>query len=509
MKRFSSVSGIALVLTGTAVAQPVGLRTVAPEAVDPIFAKFNSDRTPGCAIAVDRDGRTVLARAWGMADLEHGVRNSPDTVFEAGSVSKQFTAAAVLTLVDAGKLSLDTDVRTILPELPDYGHVITIDQLLNHTSGLRDWGGIAGLGGWPRTTRAYSQADALAIIARQRALNFEPGAESSYTNTGYNLLTEVVRRVSGKTLAEYGRETFFGPLGMTHSQWRDDFRRIVPGRAQAYAMRAGRYEQEMPFENAYGNGGLLTTVGDLLIWNRALDSGALGAFVTRKLSERSHLRDGRLLTYGRGLFNFRFHGVDEIAHAGSTAGYRAWLGRYPAYRLSIAMLCNADDADTGMGRKVVAEFLPPYAEPAASSKTLDGLFVDQASGIPLDLARYRANESRVVSNDRIELTGRDGNIAVYLRTPPVDAAAIEPRDYAGTYTSDEVDAVYDISTAPGGLTLRVRERPDEIHALKPIYRDAFQADDRLVRFVRDETGRVTALTVSIERARNVRFDRRR
>ncbi|WP_288459297.1 serine hydrolase domain-containing protein [uncultured Sphingomonas sp.] len=510
MIRHGLLIGVTLAVTAQATAQPAALRSVAPEAVDPIFAQWAADTSPGCAIAVDRDGRTVLARAWGMADLENGVRNSPNTVFEAGSVSKQFTAAAVLTLVEAGKLTLDTDVRTIIPELPDYGRVITIDQLLNHTSGLRDWGGIAGLGGWPRTTRAYDQADALAIIVRQKALNYAPGAESSYTNTGYNLLTEVVRRVSGKSLADYSQDVLFKPLGMTHSQWRDDFRRIVPGRAQAYDKAGGRYRQEMPFENTYGNGGLLTTVGDLLIWNRALDSGALGAFVTKKLSERSRLRDGRLLTYGRGLFNYRFHGTEEIAHAGSTAGYRAWLGRYPAYRLSIAMLCNASDADSGMGRKVAALFLPPYAEPPRTPKTLDGLFVDRASGIPLDLARYNANESRVVSADRIELTGRDGNIAVYLRTPPVSAGSVVATDYVGTYASDEVGATYGITARPGGgLTWTIRERPDDVRALAPVYRDAFQGDDGLVRFVRDGTGRVIALTVSIERARNVRFERRR
>jgi len=502
MKRWAMLSGAALLLAAPGAAQ-------APVAVDPVFARFTGEATPGCAVAVDRDGRTVLSRGYGMADLEHGIRNTPDTVFEAGSVSKQFTAAAVLTLVDRGKLRLDTDVRTILPELPDYGRVITIDQLLNHTSGLRDWGGIAALGGWPRTTRAYRQADALAIIVRQRALNYAPGDESSYTNSGYNLLTEIVRRVSGMSLAAFSQQVFFKPLGMAHSQWRDDFRRIVPGRAQAYERDDQGYRQEMPFEDAYGNGGLLTTVGDLLLWNRALDSGALGPFVTKKLSERSTLRDGRQLTYGRGLFNYRFQGAEEIAHAGSTAGYRAWLSRYPAYRLSIALLCNAADADTGMGRKVAALFLPPHAAAPVEDKTLDGLYVDRLSGIPLDLPRYRANATRRLSPDRIELTGRDNNIAIYVRTAPVDPATVRAADYAGSYRSAEVEATYDLSPAatPGTLDWRIRERPGEVHALTPVYRDAFEGDGSTVRFLRDAAGRVIGLTVSVERARNVRFDR--
>lgn len=496
---------LALAASGAApsFAQPV----TTPD-LEPIFAKFNA-QTPGCAVAVDRPGQPVLTGAWGMADLEHGIRNSADTVFEAGSVSKQFTAAAILTLVDAGKLTLDTDVRTILPELPDYGATITVDMLLNHTSGLRDWGGVVALAGWPRTTRVHTQADVLGIVARQKALNYAPGAESSYTNTGYNLMTEIVLRISGKTLAQYSQETLFVPLGMAHSQWRDDYRRIVPGRAQAYERTGDRYQQEMPFENAYGNGGLLTTVGDLLIWNRALDSGKLGAFVTKKLSERSRLRDGRPLTYGRGLFNYRFQNVEEIAHAGSTAGYRAWLGRYPASRLSVALLCNAADADTAMGRKVAALFLPRGPVVERPPKALDGLFVDQASGTPLDLARYQVSESRIVSKDRIEVIGRDGNIAVFLRTAPVAPGSVKLGDYAGHYASDEIEATYDIAPEADGLAWRIRGRPDFSQVLKPVYRDAFRGEGVTVRFVRDLSGRVTALSISVERARNVRFARLR
>ncbi len=492
--------GLALTVAGPSVAQSAAQ-------VDPLFAKWNSDTAPGCVIGVERGGQSVITRAYGMADLEHGIRNTPDTVFEAGSVSKQFTAAAVLALVDAGKLTLETDVRTVIPELPDYGHVITIDRLLNHSSGLRDWGGVLGLAGWPRTTRVNTQNDVLLTIARQRALNFEPGAESSYTNTGYNLLTEVVRRVSGKSLAAFSRETFFEPLGMTHSQWRDDFRRIVPGRAQAYEWQGGTYVNEMPFENAYGNGGLLTTVGDLLIWNRALDSGRLGQFVTSKLSERGLLRDGRRITYGRGLFNHSFKGTEEIWHAGSTAGYRAWLGRYPAERLSVAMLCNAANVDTAIARQVAGLYLPGAAAPERPARTLDGLFVDQASGIPLDAARFRSSDARMVSPDRIEITGRDGNISVFLRTAPVTADAVKPADYAGRFTSDEVGATYHIAASTTGLVWRIEGRPDFEKPLAPVYRDAFQSDGTTLRFQRDRSGRVTGLSVSVERARNVAFKR--
>lgn len=517
--RCSSVLALSLALVCPAPmrAQPSGpssgadsrtsLSPVTGADLDPIFSKWNSEASPGCALAVDRPGRPVLTRAYGMADLENRIPISSDTVFEAGSVSKQFTAAAVLALVDEGKLKLDTDVRTIIPELPDYGQVITIDRLLNHTSGLRDWGAITALAGWPRGTRIFTQNDFLGIVAKQKALNFEPGAESSYSNTGYNLLTEVVRRVSGKSLAEFTQQVFFRPLGMAHTQWRDDFRRIVAKRAPAYDWSNGRYEEAMPFENAYGNGGLLTTVGDLLIWNRALSKGTLGSFVTSKLSERSTLRDGRKLTYGRGLFNYTFQGAEEISHGGATGGYRAWLGRYPAHGLSIAMLCNASNADSGMAQRVAGLFLPKASAVERPVKTLDGLFVDQATGAPLDLARYQATESRVISRDRIELIGRDGNIAVFLRTLPTAANLVKLEDYVGRYRSDEVDATYDIGAGPGGLIWRIHDRPDFSETLKPVYADAFHGERATVRFLRNGGGQVTGLVVGVDRARKVQFER--
>ena len=218
-------------------------------------------------MGVSLRGTPVLARAYGMADLEHDVPNTPDTIFEAGSVSKQFTAAAVLLLARDGKLSLDDPVRKYIPELPDYGRPLTIRHLLTHTSGLRDWGNVASIGGWPRTSRVYTHAHVLEIVSRQRALNFPPGEHYSYSNTGYNLAAMIVSRVSGMPFADFTRTRIFEPMGMTRTSWRDDYGRIVKGRAMSYAVEGNGFRTLMPFENVYGNGGLLTTVGDLLKWN--------------------------------------------------------------------------------------------------------------------------------------------------------------------------------------------------------------------------------------------------
>jgi CubicO group peptidase (beta-lactamase class C family) len=203
-----------------------------------------------------------------MADLEYDVALRPDSIFEAGSVSKQFTAAAVLSLAQQGKLSIDDPARKYIPELPDYGSPLTIRHLLNHTSGLRDWVSVEAIAGWPRTTRAYTQAHVLDILSRQRALNYPPGAEYSYSNSGYNLAAMIVERVAGKPFSAFTREVIFTPLGMSSTSWRDDFRRIVKGRAIAYSENGGTIRQLMPFEDVHGNGGLLTTVGDLLKWNQ-------------------------------------------------------------------------------------------------------------------------------------------------------------------------------------------------------------------------------------------------
>jgi len=261
MMSYRSIALSAAVLAALVwmASSPAPAGAQAPDArerrVDALFAKWTSS-TPGCAVGVAQDGRTVLSKAYGMADLEHGVPNRPDTIFEAGSVSKQFTAAAVLLLARDGKLSLDDSARTYIPELPDYRPPPTIRHMLTHTSGLRDWGSVAGIAGWPRTTRAYTHAHVLDIVSRQKDLNFTPGTRWSYSNTGFNLAAIIVSRVSGMSLAEFTRARLFAPPGMTRTSWRDDHTRVVTDRAIAYSEEKDGFHTLMPFEDVHGNGGL-------------------------------------------------------------------------------------------------------------------------------------------------------------------------------------------------------------------------------------------------------------
>jgi CubicO group peptidase (beta-lactamase class C family) len=327
--------------------------------VDSAFVRLAGPTTPGCAVGVARDGRPLLERAYGMADLEGARANTAQTVFEAGSVTKQVTAAAVVLLALDGRFSLEDDARTLLPELPRYERTITIRHLLNHTSGLRDWGSVAALGGWPRGSRAYTAPDMLGIVARQRTLNYPPGDHYSYTNSGYSLLAVLVERASGMPFAEFTRARLLAPLGMTSTQWRDDYTRVVKGRAIAYQPAPDGFRLDMPFENVVGNGGLLTTVGDLLRWTENLESGVVGGprFLT-EMHRQARLTGGRQIEYASGLFVTSWRGIPEVSHSGSTGGYRAFLARYPRQHLAVAVLCNAAQANaTALAHEVADAYL--------------------------------------------------------------------------------------------------------------------------------------------------------
>ncbi|RUL75983.1 serine hydrolase domain-containing protein [Dyella choica] len=509
--------------------------------IDAALPRASTADIPGCAIGVQSGDSAPIRHAFGMADLEHAVPIRVDTVFEAGSVSKQFTAAATLILVSEGQLSLDDDVRKYIPEIPDYGHRITVDELLGHTSGLRDWGDIEAIAGWPRSERIYDMADVLHVVGRQRALNFNPGTAWSYTNTGYNLLAIIVQRVSGSTFADFTRDHLFVPLGMTHTQWRDDFRRVVRDRAIAYhRVSDGIYEQMMPFENTYGHGGLLTTVGDLLIWNRALDDGRVAAFVSRALQTRTLLADGHPTIYARGIFERSYHGVREMSHDGSTAGYRAWLGRYPDQHLSIAILCNADNMHTSdLAHSVADRYLPgmksestPYTVTPPS--TLAGIYESERDGSPLRLTlrdkRLQTDAGLTVmeaADGTFAFEREDGSIAksgvelsdggsshhsggdgtVYVRAALYAPTSADLVRISGRYHNDEVPVTYQITAVADGLNVIAEGRPGQSRLFVPAYSNAFISDDMMLRLVRGPDGNVTGIRISDDRVWNLPFDR--
>jgi CubicO group peptidase (beta-lactamase class C family) len=450
-----------------------------------------------------------------MEDLEHALANTPNTVFEAGSVSKQFTAAAVLLLVERGQVSLDDDMRKYFPEIPAYERPITVRELLNHTSGLRDWGEVESIAGWPRTTREYTHANVLEILSRQHALNYAPGDAWSYTNSGYNLSAMLVERVSGMTLEAFSRKEFFEPLGMTSTQWRDDFRRVVPNRAIAYEPQGSAWRQDMPFEDVYGNGGLLTTVGDLLKWNRNLANGKLHASVFEQMQQRGKLTDGRSIGYGIGLFLDDFEGLEEVSHSGATAGYRAWLGRIPSKGVSVAILCNAGSASpTEYANRILrlSLGLPEPKPPVAPSEVRPGLYrndrergtvmvAEDGGGVTFDGhpvgARVRFEGDRMfVANPQY---GEDRWERVEAWTPA------NASEFAGIYRSEDAETVLRVEVKDGGLV--IRRRPDRTFVLKPTYADAFSSSLGSIHFVRDGKGRVAGFDLGSGRVWRLRFGR--
>jgi CubicO group peptidase (beta-lactamase class C family) len=536
------------VLPSTGNTQAAGTDSAA--AVDRIFANWSSRQSPGCAVGVARNGQTILERAYGMANLEYDVPNTSQTIFEAGSVSKQFTAAAVALLAQQGKLSLDDEVSKYIPELPDYGTPITIRHMLNHTSGLRDWGTVALATGWPRGTRTHTHAHVLDIASRQKSLNYTPGAEYLYSNTGYNLAAIIVARVGGMSFAEFTRKNLFEPLGMTSTQWRDDYTRIVKNRATAYGRgRQGGWGLEMPFEDVHGNGGLLTTVGDLLKWNENFVSPRVGGVnFVRGLQQRGRLNNGREISYALGLVVDSYRGVPEVSHTGATAGYRAFLARYPDQHLSVAVLCNAANANPSMGQRVADVFLGGHAQVAARQAGEPGVTLPpeqlaEKAGVYRNLLtneafRLEVQDGKLRVNNGPELTplsrtafrnpngntvtfefGANGRPAIlrratgggdtisYILMESWTPTTAELRSYVGQYSSDEAETSVNVVEENGKLVLRGRY--DRRIELVPAYRHAFTTTDgpSIVTFRRDTRGRATTMSFGMGRVRDLQFRR--
>lgn len=503
-----------------------------------IFAKWASD-TPGCAIGIRGSGNFEYTTAFGSEDLEHGIPNSAGTIFEAGSVSKQFTAAAILMLAREGKLKLEDPVRKYVPELPAYGNEFTIREMLTHTSGLRDWGDVAAIEGWPRGTRDYADSDLLGIVARQKKLNFVPGTRWSYSNTGYNLLEIIVSRVSGLSLAAFTRQRIFLPLGMTHSSWRDDHTRVVPGRAVGYSRGDDGFHSDMPFEDTYGNGGLLTTVGDLLKWNAHLSSpGPADAGWVESQQRTFHLSNGRPTGYGYGLVIQNYKGLKEVSHAGQTAGYSTFLARYPSQQLSIAILCNINEADASEYGHSAVDILVPKAinerSPSDDKVVLSrpqieqlvGSYRDIVTGLaikiidvsgklhfgdrsimrPQDATHFAMQDKFAVfdSPGTMTVTDAHGNSDRYERVAPFSSTLTILKGLEGKYTSSEIDN--------SSVEVRVGSNPDSIllHfgtktdlTLAAIYKNAFGGPSLTATFSTDKDGRGTALTISTQRVWNL------
>lgn len=513
--------------------------------VDQIFATFNRPGSPGCSLGVIRDGAFVYRKSYGEASLELNVPFSPESVFYVGSISKQFTAASVVLAAEQGSLSLDDDVRKYIPDLPDYGHRITLRQMLNQTSGLRDFFSLIYFSGHDAAD-FNTPAEILKLVESQRGLNNVPGDEWVYSNSNYFLLGVVLERATQKTLAQFAEENIFRPLGMTHTRFYDDASAVVPGRVPAYYPgKNGKFL--VGWSTTYsivGGGGLMTTIDDLLKWDDNFYSNRLGkGTLLRELQTPGVLNSGKHTMYGMGLMLEKYRGLPVVEHDGSLFGYRADILRFPAQRFSVICLCNISKGSPDLRSRQVADLylkdlLQPNATAASTTaKTLPdpkgfagqyfdpyafAIFAFTAENGNLTwgqaMQRLSANQFRNYMDDLITFEGQgDSMRATWERNGQVlyvgrklgefHLSDAELKDFVGNYRSGEVDGEFLIAFEQGQLMLKNGNNPPI--KLTAIAKDEFNAEGSLVIVFHRDAGKVSGLTASAPEARGIEFNRTR
>jgi CubicO group peptidase (beta-lactamase class C family) len=469
-----------LAISGVGVANGSGADEKRTAAVDEVFVDLTKPGSPGCALGVYRDGKIVYSKGYGLANLEENVAITPQSVFDIGSTSKQFTAASILLLEKQGKLSINDDVRKYLPELPDYGQKITILQLLNHTSGLRDYLTLMELAGI-NIDGVTTDEDALQMMVRQKALNFAPGSDWLYSNTGFFLLSVIVKRVSGKTLREFAGENIFAPLEMTHTRYRDDHTSLIANRAMAYDAKekGGGYSLDVSYFEQTGDGAVHTSVEDLQKWDENFYSGQIGGkeFLA-EIQEPGKLNSGKALDYAKGLRIADYRGLHTVSHGGSWGGYRAELLRFPGQHFSVACLCNLGSANPSKRAHQVADvFLGELMKPRSATPQ---------------------TEERNGFIDNVEM--RSDNMSAF----------------AGDFWSDELRVTYHLENVKGRLMLNVigadgtrRSASLSGKELVPGMHDIFRTPNQkfTFHFSRDAKGEVNGFTLDAGRTRGLFFGR--
>jgi CubicO group peptidase (beta-lactamase class C family) len=326
--------------------------------VDALLRPLDAPGAPGGAVLVARDGRVVYRKAVGLANVEERVPNSTATNFRIASLTKPFTAMAVLMLVEDGKLSYDTRLTDVFPDFPPYGREITVRHLLTHTSGLVDYADVL-----PRSTdRQLKDRDVLRLLAGQKATLFPPGTEYRYSNSGYAVLALVVERRSGQRFADFLRKRIFAPLGMENTLAYEEGGPPVPHRAYGYSPDKGGFKRtDQSLTSAVlGDGGVYTSVEDLFKWDRALEAPRLvRAETLARAFARARLADGRQLDYGFGWQLGTYRGLRWLGHGGSTVGFRSDLERFPDRKLTVILLCNRSDA---RAREIARQIVDVYLE---------------------------------------------------------------------------------------------------------------------------------------------------
>lgn len=511
--------------------------------IDALFASASADqRVPGAAVAVYQGGALRFSRGYGYADLEQGVAVTARTPFMVASVSKQFCAFAIALLASEGRLDLEADIRRYLPYVPDFGHVITVRDLVHHTSGLRDQFALFELRG-DGGESVMGQADVVSLVRHQQALNFVPGQVHAYSNTGYTLMAEIVHAVSGKTLREFTSERMFVPLGMTQTFFLDDVARIVPGRAHSYRDDGdGGWRKHLLNDSTVGATSLVTTVEDLARWARNLSHPTVGdAALIRQVTTPGKLSDGSTIPYGFGL-QLNPGGAPAVYHSGSEAGFRAFFAYYPERDLAVVVAANSAGSNTyaqataigalfGAASQASADRVPPEVTPrdavgaglagtyyrahdvSFSLAWKDGALRDVNAGAePYRFRRDGSFDRGTRSYFFRPLRDRSGMVAgieqvihghdsiISTRVTPEDLAGMSVAGIAGDYRSQELDVTYTFEAAGEGLQRSSLSASTPIR-YAPLLRDRFENRERgeTVWIERDPQGQVSGILLGTGR----------
>jgi len=509
--------------------------------VDSVFAKYDKPNSPGCALAILKDGKITYKKGYGMSNLDYGIAISPSSIFHVCSVSKQFTAAAIIMLSQEGKLSLNDDIRKYIPEVPDFGHIITFNHLLHHTSGLRDQWDLKALAGW-RDNDLITEKDIMEMLARQKALNFIPGDEFNYCNTGYTLLAVVVKRVTGVSLREYTDSVFFKPLGMTNTHFHNDHAEITPNRTSAYRKdEKGIWKISIPEFDTYGPTSLFTTVEDLAKWDENFYTKQIGGndFVNA-MQLTGFLNDGTPQTYASGLFIETYNGYKTVVHSGADAGYRSYFLRFPDQHFSVILLANIANINTrSLSTKVADIFLKNNSvkKQIATSK-IDSTIVKGWTGDYLDMntkesVKFIYKNEKLQTNDMIlsssssllftdpnsvstySFSGDSGNTKFILsskglknktfkKVKKTKLSTAQLQEYKGEFYSHELDTRYKISVNENELLVKI-PRNDEMK-FSPVIKDMFSGNF-IMTFSRDKAKKINGFFITTGRVRNLNFEK--
>ena len=474
------VSCFAIAACDRAAKDTIGFGADNP-AVDELFARWDQPGSPGCAVAVSQDGELIYSRGYGYANLDYDVPNTPSTTFDVASVTKQFVAASISMLELEGKLSFNDDIRKWLPEMPEYDSPVTLSHMLYHISGLRDYLTLFPLAGrddyFP-----ISHPQILAMMSRQRALEFTPGEDYEYSNTAYMLLAQVIERVSGQSIGEFIQERIFNPLQMNDSLMYDDHQRVIPQRAIGY--ERGDNDNVRMLHNfnfdVVGDGQIYASVEDLIRWDNFLHESRPPYYDT--LMIEGTLNNKEPLERAKGLYLDEYRGLRTVHHTGSSWGFNSVIKRFRDAGLTIVVACNDDNSwPRWIAFRIADHYLAAQLGPVAATE-------DQ----PDESDEQTASEE------------------------PYALSPTELMRFLGSYYSYELDATYQIRRGNGGLVVHIEQE-------QPIPLIAAAADRLEFQFQpqgwsgnstvqldvrRNDVRNVTGFDLSVDTTRGIIFERR-